>query len=411
MTRLERMVIRVSPGNLESLSGLPASFRIAAAILCRVPRGRLDITVPDGRTFRFQGGEPGPSAEIIAHDPAFTRPALARGDIGFAEAYMERMFDTPCLATVLEYFSRNFNDAGRLAVGGLAARAVQFARHALRPNSRRGARRNIHAHYDLGNAFYERWLDPSMTYSSALFEPGVEDLEAAQTIKYRRLADALGLRPGMKVLEIGCGWGGFAELAAREYGVAVDAITISEAQHAYASRRIEAAGLNDRVRIILQDYRDVAGAYDAVASIEMLEAVGERYWPAYFEKIAQVMKPGGKAGLQVITIEDAEFAAYKARVDFIQAYIFPGGMLPSVSRMKRCAASAGLRLETERLFGASYAQTLGLWADRFEQAWPEIEPLGFDERFRRLWLYYLAYCEAGFRTGRIDVGHFTLQAS
>jgi len=409
MTRLERMVVRIDPSSMGLLSGLPASFRLAAMILVKLDTGRLDVTFPDGRTFRFEGPKPGPHAEIIAHDPAFARPVLSRGDIGFAEAFMDGKFDTPSLTNVLEYFTRNFDTAGRLAVGGWLQQALNYIRHALRGNSRKGSKRNILAHYDLGNDFYRLWLDETMTYSSAIFEDGKDDLREAQLNKYRSLCQSLDLKPGMRVLEIGSGWGGFAEVAAREFGVQVDSVTISDAQHEWAVDRIAGAGLAARVDIQLRDYRDITGTYDAVASIEMFEAVGEKYWPVYFAKIAEVLKPGGKAALQIITIEDHEFENYRRRVDFIQTYIFPGGMLPSVEKLRAHTASAGLQWEGQQMFALSYARTLAHWADRFSMAWDRIQPMGFDDRFRRMWLYYFSYCEAGFKTGRIDVGQFVFR--
>jgi cyclopropane-fatty-acyl-phospholipid synthase len=408
MTRLEKMIVHIGSGDLGKLAGLPAGFRLAAMILVRLKKGRLDVTFPDGRSFRFEGPEPGPQGEIIVRDASFVGRVLARGDIGFAEAFMHEQFDTPCLPDVLEYFTRNFESAGRLAVGGWMAQWINAFHHRRNQNSRRGSRRNILAHYDLGNAFYELWLDPSMTYSSAIFSRPDQTLEEAQYAKYRAIAGELNLKPGMRVLEIGSGWGGFAEVAAREFGARVDSVTISDAQHAYARQRIERAGLSDLVDIQLKDYRDVAGTYDAVASIEMFEAVGEKYWSTYFGKIAEVLRPGGRASLQIITIDDKEFDFYRTRVDFIQMYIFPGGMLPSIARLREETSQVGLGLSVAEMFGASYARTLAEWGERFEAAWETIRPMGFDERFRRMWLYYLAYCQAGFRTGRIDVGRFVL---
>ncbi len=408
MTRLDRMILDIGPNDLGLLAGLPASFRLAALRLSRLRKGRLDFTFPDGRTFRFQGDEPGPRGEVIVLNPDFVRRVLAHGDIGFAEAFMAGDFETPSLADVLEYFTVNFDDAGELGVGRFLSTLTNRVRRAFRANTRRGSKRNILAHYDLGNAFYRLWLDATMTYSSAVFATPDQPLESAQQEKYRALARAINLKPGQRVLEIGGGWGGFAEIAAREYGARVTAITISDAQHAYAVKRIADAGLSDRVDIVLRDYRDVEGSFDAVVSIEMFEAVGEKYWPAYFAKIAQVLQPGGRAALQIITIRDDLFEDYRLRADFIQRYIFPGGMLPSVQRLHQEAARAGLCLQTDAMFGQSYARTCALWARRFDEAWPQIEKLGFDARFRRLWLYYLAYCEAGFRTDRIDVGRFVL---
>jgi cyclopropane-fatty-acyl-phospholipid synthase len=394
--------------DIRRLRGAPASFRVAAMMLTRLKRGRLDVEMPDGATLSFGGAEPGPQGRILVRDARFAARVLRRGDIGFAEAFMDGEIDTPDLTAVLEFFTRNFEDAGRLSVGGRVSRALNMLTHSLRANSRAGSKKNILAHYDLGNAFYARWLDPTMTYSSAKFETPDQQLEDAQLAKYRALAHNLGLREGARVLEIGSGWGGFAEVAAREFGARVTSITISDAQYEFARRRIFNAGLADRVDIQLRDYRDVEGRFDNVASIEMFEAVGEKYWPAYFGKVAETLREGGRAALQVITIDDRYFERYRTRSDFIQHYIFPGGMLPSVERMRADAAKAGLSFETAATFGQSYARTLAEWSRRFAAAWDDIRAMGFDERFRRLWLYYLAYCEAGFKTGRIDVGQFVL---
>jgi cyclopropane-fatty-acyl-phospholipid synthase len=280
---------------------------------------------------------------------------------------------------------------------------MHWLRHLSNANTKRGSRRNILAHYDLGNEFYAAWLDASMTYSSARFDAKVRDLETAQRAKYAALAEHLELKPGDHVLEIGCGWGGFAEFAAREYGVRVTGITISDEQLAYSCARMERAGLSDLVEIRRQDYRDVEGQFDKVASIEMFEAVGEKYWPAYFTKIADVLKPGGRAGLQIITIKDELFDAYRKRADFIQRYVFPGGMLVSLDRLKEETAKVGLVWRQAEAFGQSYADTLAEWTRRFTAKWGDIRAMGFDERFKQLWLFYLSYCEAGFRTGRTNV--------
>jgi cyclopropane-fatty-acyl-phospholipid synthase len=291
---------------------------------------------------------------------------------------------------------------------------IQFAASmmALPSNSRTGSKKNIHAHYDLGNAFYEAWLDRTMTYSSARFDSASEPLEAAQTRKYADLARAMDLKPGMRVLEIGCGWGGFAEYAAREVGAHVTGVTISQEQHDFARQRLFNAGLSERTDIRLIDYRDVEGTFDRVASIEMFEAVGKEYWGAYFDKVRQVLVPGGRAGLQIITIQDELFDEYNARVDFIQKYIFPGGMLPSEARLQPVVEAAGLRWDAVDRFGVDYADTLSRWDQRFQAAWADIRKMGgFDERFRRLWRFYLAYCEAGFRSRRTDVIQLALTRS
>jgi len=409
MSRVDRMVLEIGgPRDLRSLDQVPASLSVAAMVLARFRHGQLDMVLPDGRTLRFKGRESGPVAEMIVHDPAFVRHVAARGDVGFAEVFMDGKFDTPDLPTLLEYFNANWEDLGTLALGNAIARFFGNLRHVMRPNTKKGSKRNILAHYDLGNEFYAAWLDRTMTYSSALFSAEDESLEDAQLAKYRSIARNLNLQPGEHVLEIGCGWGGFAEVAAREYKARVTSITISDAQHAYSTRRIRDAGLEDQVDIVLRDYRDLSGQFDAVASIEMFEAVGEEYWPGYFEKISSVLRPGGRAALQIITIDDKYFHEYRVRADFIQRYIFPGGMLPSRSRLKEETERAGMIFSIDQMFGKSYAHTLDLWARRFDTAWDGIKGGKFDEQFRRLWLYYLGYCSAGFRTGRIDVGQFVL---
>jgi cyclopropane-fatty-acyl-phospholipid synthase len=304
---------------------------------------------------------------------------------------------------VLEAFSRNFDKLTALVRGNPLMQAVNSLYHLFHRNDRKGSRRNIHAHYDLGNSFYSRWLDPSMTYSSALYETPSQPLDQAQRAKYAALARSIDLRPGQHVLEIGCGWGGFAEFAAKEVGAKVTGVTISQAQHDFARQRLFEQGLAEKAQIQLIDYRDVQGRFDSVASIEMFEAVGEEYWPTYFSKIRDVLTPGGRAGLQIITIRDELFARYRSHTDFIQRYVFPGGMLPSEARLRQETAAAGLAWTGVTRFGQNYADTLAEWAGRFEAAWDDIKSQGFDERFRRLWRFYLSYCEAGFRTERTNV--------
>jgi cyclopropane-fatty-acyl-phospholipid synthase len=382
----------------------PAAFRTAVEIARRNwIAGSLTFVLPSGRDLRIEGAAPGPDGRLIVHDFRFVSRVLASADIGFAEGFMAGEWDTPDLADLLEAFSLNFDRLEKLATGNPLMRVVNGIANALHRNSRRGARRNIHAHYDLGNAFYARWLDPSMTYSSAWFERPGQPLFEAQHHKYEALAKEIGLSPGRHVLEIGCGWGGFAEFAAREIGARVTGITLSRAQHDFARRRLFEQGLADRVDIRLVDYRDVEGTFDHVASIEMFEAVGEAYWPAYFAKVRDVLSPGGRAGLQIITIRDELFRVYRSRSDFLRKYIFPGGMLPSEARLREETDRAGLEWTAIIRFGQSYADTLAQWTASFENAWDEIRGLGFDERFRRLWRFYLSYCEAGFRAGRTNV--------
>ena len=394
--------------DIKALTGVPGVLKFALRLLLRLKRGALTVVLPDGRVLPFKGQKAGPEARIEVHDYRLVRRVFAGGDVGFAESYMAGEWTTPDLAKVLEVFSANLDDMGEFASGGPVTRFVNWLRHRLNANTKAGARKNIEAHYDLGNDFYELWLDPSMTYSSARFTAPEQDLEAAQHEKYAALARSIGLTADDHVLEIGCGWGGFAEYAARDVGARVTCLTLSPSQRAYAMERMEKLQLSDRVEIKLQDYRDETGQYDKVASIEMFEAVGEEYWPSFFTKVRDVLKPGGKAGLQIITIRDDLFETYRSRADFIQRYIFPGGVLPSVDRLKDEFARAELALDKLDQFAKDYADTLNVWMKRFEEAWDEIRPMGFDERFRRMWKFYLAYCEAGFRTGRIDVGQFTL---
>jgi len=387
----------------------PSAFRTAMRIAAENwVRGTVDVELPSGSVFRISGAEAGPTARLIVRDFRFVSRTLTAGDIGFAEGFMAGEWDTPDLSAVLEAFSLNFDRIGRLVRGNPLARAVNFIAHLLHHNSRAGSRRNIEAHYDLGNAFYSRWLDASMTYSSARFERPGETLSEAQRNKYSSLARQISLGPDQHVLEIGCGWGGFAEYAAGEVGARVTGITISPSQFEFARRRLFEAGLAERAEIRLVDYRDLEGQFDKVASIEMFEAVGEEYWPAYFGKIREVLSPGGMAGLQIITIRDELFADYRSRADFIQKYIFPGGMLPSETRLREETNRAGLEWDSVTRFGQHYADTLAEWARRFEGAWDDIRSLGFDERFRRLWRFYLSYCEAGFRTERTNVVQLSL---
>lgn len=365
--------------------------------------GKLTFVLPSGGELRLVGRQPGAEARIVVRDFRFMRRVLAAGDIGFAEGYVAEEWDTPDLSAVLHAMSLNADHIERLLLGSPAAWAANFIGHALRANTRAGSKKNIHAHYDLGNAFYGQWLDRTMTYSSALFERPDQDLAEAQTAKYRALAASMDLLAGQSVLEIGCGWGGFAAFAAKEVGARVTGVTISQEQFDFARRRMFEQGLSDRADIQLIDYRDVKGQFDRVASIEMFEAVGERYWPTYFDKVHEVLKPGGRSALQIITIRDEFFKTYRSRADFIKKYIFPGGMLPSEEKLDAQTKRARLVQTGIHRFGQDYADTLSQWGRRFEGAWDEIAALGFDERFRRLWLFYLAYCEAGFRSGRTDV--------
>ena len=400
--------ISASPNTIRTLKNVPASFRIACLALLNTQRGSLVFELPDGRHLKFDNPEPGPRAIITVHNYNFVKRAMAGGDVGFAEAYMDSEWSTPDLTEVLRFFSANFEATGRLAVGGALVRWANMVRHFFNRNSREGAKKNIEAHYDLGNDFYSLWLDPSMTYSSAVFESPNMSLEQGQQAKYRNICDRIDAGPSSELLEIGCGWGGFAEYAAKHRGSKVTCLTISPSQRDYAEARMQREGLSERVEIRLEDYRDHQGQYDGVASIEMFEAVGESYWPSYFAKVFETLKDSGKAALQIITIDDDLFPRYRRRVDFIQRHVFPGGMLPSEKALKAEFQNAGLRHDGVTYFGQDYARTCREWSKAFNSAWDQIAKLGFDEPFRRLWNFYLSYCEAGFSDGRINVGQLQL---
>ena len=395
--------------------GAPFSWReemivraLGRALTGEQVKGRLAVALPSGRTevFGRSGAEAG--VALRSFEPLWR--GLTRGALGIAESYCDGVIDTPDLGALLRFCL--VNTAAVSAVGGgvLRTRLADRLWHRLRANTRAGSRRNIAAHYDLGNAFYRLWLDPSMTYSSALFGGQAQSLEAAQQAKNAAILDALGVAEGDRILEIGCGWGGFAEAAALRGGH-VTGLTLSREQLAWARERLERAGLGDRASIQFCDYRDATGRFDKIACVEMIEAVGEANWPTYFKTLHDRLQPGGVAVLQSITIDERHFAAYRREPDFIQRYIFPGGMLPTVSAMTAEAARAGLSFEVIARFGDSYARTLVAWRETFERAWPQISALGFDERFKRMWIYYLTYCEVGFENGDVDVGLYRLRRS
>lgn len=397
---------------LNSLSGqkdLPRYYAQVHSVLGGLTAGQLDIALPDGRVFRYKGDAHGPVSRVnVRNDELFVR-VLREGDNAFAEAYMEGWWDTPDLQAVLDVFVMSNEAVVRELPGTSIIRTYERLRHWLRSNSKSQARKNISYHYDLGNTFYSLWLDDTMTYSSALFREGQESLEQAQTNKYAQLCDTLDLAPGAHVLEIGCGWGGFAEYAAKERGLRVTGLTISQEQHDYAVERMKRQGLENQVDIVMRDYRDETGQYDGIASIEMFEAVGEKYWPTYFDAVHARLKPGGRGTFQIITIADELFPVYRKSVDFIQKYIFPGGMLPSPSALREQIQRAGL-VETGSVeFGQSYSDTLRRWYETFNARWDEIEPLGFDDRFRRMWNFYLTSCAATFLTGVNDVTQITVR--
>jgi cyclopropane-fatty-acyl-phospholipid synthase len=386
---------------------LPSAARHVFKLLERIEHGWLMLSLPDGELLSF--GYHGEPVEMRIRDWGVFERVIARGDIGLGEAWFDGMWDTDDLSRVLTLFAMNRESLQSAVHGNLLALAFARMRHLVRANTRRGSRRNIVAHYDLGNEFYGLWLDGSMTYSSALFEGDQKrDLEAAQQAKYQRIARVLNLSADDRVIEIGCGWGGFAEVAARS-GARVHGVTLSPSQLAWSQQRAQRGGFADRAGFELRDYRDLSGQADHIVSIEMLEAVGERWWPTYFAKLNSLLSAGGQAVVQTISIADDLFARYRKGTDFIQQYIFPGGMLPSPSRFIGHAEKVGLKVRDDFRFGLDYALTLAHWRETFEARTDALRGLGFDRRFQRLWSFYLAYCEAGFRAGSIDVHQFHLE--
>jgi cyclopropane-fatty-acyl-phospholipid synthase len=387
-------------------SSMPLAARGLFALLSRIDEGALEVTLPDG-TMRVYGPGRGMHAVLNVRDLGFARDVLTRGDVGFGESYMRGAWDSPDLAGLLTLLAANQPALTGAFYGSALVRAVLRLRHRRRANTRPQARRNIVAHYDLGNDFYAAWLDPTMTYSSALFDGNAEQpLACAQQAKYERMLRELAVPQGSRILEIGCGWGGFAVTAARA-GHDVTGISLSDAQTAYARERAAREAAPGRVELAIMDYRDVRGRFDAVASIEMFEAVGERWWPTYFDTLRNVLAPGGRACVQAITIAGDRFERYRASSDFIQQHIFPGGMLASRSRLVAEAARAGLELVALHAFGRDYARTLKRWLAAFDLASPSLRAKGFDDAFLRCWRFYLAYCAAGFDTATTDVGQYT----
>jgi cyclopropane-fatty-acyl-phospholipid synthase len=374
-------------------------------LLRQIALGQLTVRLPSGEELVGVGAAAGPEAILFLHRWRALRQLVLGGDVGFAEAFMDGDWSSPDLPVLIELAARNQDALGDSITGTTVMRLINRVMHGWHANTKRGSRRNIVSHYDLGNDFYESWLDRGMSYSSALFTEPHQSLEEAQEIKQDRVLRHLDLTGGETVLEIGCGWGGLAERISA-HGCDVTGITLSPAQFDYAQRRMSRPGPKAEFR--LQDYRDVNAVFDRIVSIEMLEAVGVKYWPTYFAKLRACLAPGGVALLQVITIADEKFGAYLRSPDFIQRYIFPGGMLPTSSIMESQIADAGLSLDTVETFGLSYARTLAEWRRRFHDAWPRLRASGLDEIFGRKWDYYLAYCEAGFRAGSIDVALYRI---
>jgi cyclopropane-fatty-acyl-phospholipid synthase len=404
--------VRLAEGDVEVPApevALPKSrARLLDRLIGSLAYGRLRVVLPSGASFTRSGPAEGPDATIVLRNWRALRRVVFGGDIGFAEGFIEGDWTSPDRVALIQLLARNVDHLTAAYRGSLMVRAFSRLRHWMRPNSKRGSRKNIEAHYDLGNDFYKLWLDSSMLYSSAIFTEDATTLEAAQAEKLRRIETLLALQGGERVLEIGCGWGALAAHLAAQAQASMTAITLSPSQLSYASQIVADEQLSDRVDLRLQDYRDISESYDRVVSIEMFEAVGEEYWPSYFSTIANALERGGRAVLQVISIAEDRYENYKRDTDFIQSHIFPGGFLPSKTAFAEAVEKAGLRVVSTEFFGLSYAATLAEWRRRFNQNWTKVSALGFEERFRRLWNYYLEYCEAGFREGAIDVGLYTL---
>lgn len=394
---------------LADTSRAPVLARGFLRLMQSISTGSVHITTPDGGSVEFTGSHPGPNAILKINDWSACAAILKSGDIGVAETYRDHKIETPDLLAVLLLALANLDVLEKTLHGSFWGTLFYRLRHLMNRNTRTGSQKNIHAHYDIGNDFYRRWLDPSMTYSSALFLHDGQALEDAQNAKYDRLLDMLAVKPGDHILEIGCGWGALAERAAKR-GCFVTGISLSKSQLAYASERVKGSATEARTRFVYQDYRDLDGKFDAIVSVEMLEAVGEAYWPEYFQTIRKSLKPGGKAALQTITIAHEYFDNYRNGTDFIQQYIFPGGMLPSPEVLEKEISSAGLRIENTHDFGQDYARTLRLWRENFEASLDAIRAQGFDEAFIRIWRFYLCYCEAGFLTQRTSVCQVLISA-
>ena len=382
--------------------------RFLLTILSHLHCGRLTLTLPDGSQHQFSGALSGPDSDLTIHTESALRRLLHDGKMGFCEAFMDGEASSQSLPTLIELavlHDKYLEDALKTNIFRQAGLRLF---HMLRRNNKLGSAKNIAHHYDIGNSFYEAWLDPTMTYSSAVFDSETDDLTTAQLNKYKRLAELADIQPGDRVLEIGCGWGGFAKFVSQHIGAHVTGITISQAQLAYAEASLAEAGLQNKVDLKLMDYRDLQGRFDKIVSIEMFEAVGQAYWPIYFDKISRMLKSGGRAVIQLITIDHDAFQSYRDQPDFIQRYIFPGGMLPSMPMLQTPVAQAGLELVAENGYASDYARTLQEWRAQFLAAWPALAGDKFDNRFKRMWELYLAYCEGGFRAGMIDVKQILL---
>ena len=400
-------ILRIFINNPSNISEL--TERLITHWFDKIRFGRLTIQFPSGRSYDFLGRNPGPEAYFQIRTAGLARRIILNGDLGFAESYIAGEWETPDLPSLLLLGVMNEKELSSVFSSSKFYLYLNRLRHFLRSNTKQGSRRNIASHYDLGNDFYKHWLDEGLSYLSGIFENLHETHELAQRRKYLRLAELLHLSAGDRLLEIGCGWGHFAEIASKQFGCHVVGLTLSREQAVFARQRIKRAGGENNVVIRLQDYREVAGRFDKIVSIEMFEAVGEANWLTYFRTIERLLVPGGRAAIQSIVIDEKYFNEYRRTPDFIQRYIFPGGMLPSAQSLKAAAEISGMQITDEFYFRKSYAETLRRWRTAFIKAWTEISKLGFDNRFKKIWNYYLSYCEAGFEVGKINVGQFLIE--
>ena len=383
--------------------------KLVINFLSKIKYGILEVQFPSGEKKFFSGTDDGITASIQIHNYSFLSYIFKRGSVGYAEAYMKGFYSTTNLTNLLmlshineKYFLDNINS-------NIFYSTLSKIKHFLKDNSKSQSKKNIQYHYDLGNNFYEKWLDKSMTYSSAIFDNKNTNLLDAQQNKYKKIADSLSLNENSKTLEIGCGWGGFSSYVAKNYKCKVDAITISREQYIYTASKIQEEGLGEKVAVEFKDYREINKKYSNIASIEMFEAVGKKYWNSYFNVIQKSLSENGKAALQIITINENRAKEYQNRPDFIQQYIFPGGMLPTKKQLEISAKDVGLKCLEILSFRNSYAKTLNIWNSQFQDSWNDVSKYGFDNKFKRMWEYYFSYCETGFLTGSTDVSHFLIR--